>query len=59
MVSKKKKKSSSVPSLIRIRPVVVEKNFLVSSMYICYFVIIFPWGEMRGLSFEETWNLII
>ena len=31
-----------------------EEDFLISSMYFCYFVIISPW-KRRGFSFEQSW----
>ena len=31
----------------------VEENFIISSMHLCYFIIISPRGKMHGPSFEQ------
>ena len=50
-----------VSSLVEIGPVILEKIFLISSLYFHYFVIISPWRrcgtsfEQIGISFTQGW----
>ena len=43
LIKRKKNQGCFVPSLVEIGSVVLEKIFLISSMYFCYFLIISPW----------------
>ena len=43
------------PNVVEIDPVVLKKDFLISSMYFRYFVIIIPVGKGYGASFKQTW----
>ena len=42
-----------MPSLVEIGPVVLDEGFKILSMYLCSFVIIFPWKKGWALHFNN------